>query len=270
MKKVPLQEPIKNGRPGKFELANHGTLFLDEIGDMPLHMQVKLLRVLQNRTIERIGGTSSVDIDVRIIAATNKNLEAMIQRNEFREDLYFRLNVIPLHIPPLRERQEDIMPLLTRALQKFNNILGKQIQGFENEALSLLLTHRWPGNVRELENAVEYAVNMENSPLIRAENLPNRMRNVNEQRILSNEQAIYSDKHSTIPVSCELQFDNLSNMGRTLKEQTDAAQRQIIQDCLMTTGFHRDGKKAAAKILGISESSLYRKMRELGIKTNIF
>ena len=113
----------RKGRPGKFELADHGTIFLDEIGDMPLHMQVKILRVLQNRTVERIGGTSSLDIDVRIIAATNKDLEEMIARSEFREDLYFRLNVIPLHIPSLRERTEDIGYMLDSALRKFLSLI---------------------------------------------------------------------------------------------------------------------------------------------------
>lgn len=229
------------GKPGKFELANHGTLFLDEIGDMPLHMQVKLLRVLQNKTVERIGGTTSIDIDVRILAATNKDLEKMIQKNEFREDLYFRLSVIPMYIPPLRERAEDIKPLLDRALIKFNRILGKSINGFTDEAMKTLLSYKWPGNVRELENAVEYAVNMENGALIDIDNLPSRIT-------------------SSIRNSCQSTISD-----GTLKEQTERAQRQIIINCLNKTGYHREGKQAAAQILNISESSLYRKMRELGL-----
>lgn len=229
----------KNGRPGKFELANHGTLFLDEIGDMPLHMQVKILRVLQSRSIERIGGTTSLDVDVRIIAATNKNLEEMIERNEFREDLYFRLNVIPLHLPPIRERPEDIELMLIASLERFNRIIGKSIRGFTEEALRTLKEYRWPGNVRELENAVEYAVNMEQGREIRWENLPGRIRNMKRQSFLEN--------------------------GKTLKEQTEQAQRIIIADCLKYTGTDREGKQKAAETLGISESSLYRKLRELGI-----
>lgn len=230
----------RKGRPGKFELADHGTIFLDEIGDMPLHMQVKILRVLQNRTVERIGGTSSLDIDVRIIAATNKDLEEMISRNEFREDLYFRLNVIPLHIPSLRERTDDIGYMLDGALRKFNAIVGKNIEGFSDESLKILNDYNWPGNVRELENVVEYAVNMENSRMIQPENLPERL------------------KHRTgIPYR--------SGEG-TLKEQTSYAQKVIIEDALKKSGSGREGKRKAAERLGISESSLYRKMQELGLK----
>ena len=230
----------RKGRPGKFELADHGTIFLDEIGDMPLHMQVKILRVLQNRTVERIGGTSSLDIDVRIIAATNKDLEEMISRNEFREDLYFRLNVIPLHIPSLRERTDDIGYMLDGALRKFNAIVGKNIEGFSDESLKILNDYSWPGNVRELENVVEYAVNMENSRMIQPENLPERLKH-----------------RAGLPYR--------SGEG-TLKEQTSYAQKMIIEDALKKSGPGREGKRKAAERLGISESSLYRKMQELGLK----
>ncbi|MCQ4636411.1 sigma 54-interacting transcriptional regulator [Anaerovorax odorimutans] len=232
----------KNGRPGKFELANHGTLFLDEIGDMPLHMQVKLLRALQSRVIERIGGSTPLEIDVRIVAATNKNLEEMIERNEFREDLYFRLNVIPLHIPPLRDRPEDIEPMLRNSLNRFNRIIGKQITGFDEEAVEALKGYHWPGNVRELENAVEYAVNMEQGHKIQLSNLPDRIRSKKNERLIEPK--------------------------ATLKEQTERAQRLIIMECLKTTGMSREGKQRAAAVLGISESSLYRKMKELGIESD--
>ena len=232
----------KNGKPGKFELANHGTLFLDEIGDMALHMQVKLLRALQSRMIERVGGSVPTEVDVRIIAATNKDLETMIQRNEFREDLYFRLNVIPLYIPPLRERPEDIEPILSISLDKFNNLMAKKIAGFEENALRALKEYNWPGNVRELENAIEYAVNMERGDRIQLSNLPDRIKN---------------DSKTSFTVH-----------GKTLKEQTDHAQRLIILQCLKHTGSTRAGKRRAAEILNISESSLYRKMRELGISAS--
>lgn len=230
----------RKGRPGKFELADHGTIFLDEIGDMPLHMQVKILRVLQNRTVERIGGTSSLDIDVRIIAATNKDLEEMIARSEFREDLYFRLNVIPLHIPPLRERTDDIGYMLSGALRKFNAIVGKSVEGFSDESMKILNDYSWPGNVRELENVVEYAVNMENDSAIQKENLPERL------------------KRKT--------GDSYHPSGGTLKEQTSRAQKMIIEDALKKSGPGREGKRKASEMLGISESSLYRKMQELGLK----
>lgn len=230
----------KNGRPGKFEQADGGTLFLDEIGDMPLHMQVKLLRVLQNRTVERIGGLSSKRIDVRIISATNKDLEEMMKRQEFREDLYFRLNVIPLYIPPLRERREDVIEMLTRSLAKFNALMNKNIHGFSGEAMDVLKAYTWPGNVRELENIVEYAVTMETGDEIQLANIPDRIINAREGGISA-------------------------ASGGSLKEQTDLAQRRIITSVLKHTGTTRDGKRSAAKQLQISESSLYRKMRELGI-----
>lgn len=229
----------KNGKPGKFELANHGTLFLDEIGDMPLHMQVKLLRALQNRTIERVGGSVPTEIDVRIISATNKDLEKMIERKEFRQDLYFRLNVIPLHIPPLRERLEDIEPILMISLKKFNGLMEKEIAGFEEDALNALKEYDWPGNVRELENAIEYAVNMEKQEKIQLSNLPDRIKRGSKSSFVEH--------------------------GKTLKEQTEHAQRLIILECLKHTGVTREGKRRASEILDISESSLYRKMRELGI-----
>ncbi|HWQ79783.1 MAG TPA: sigma 54-interacting transcriptional regulator, partial [Anaerovoracaceae bacterium] len=226
------------GKPGKFEIAHKGTIFLDEIGDLPLHLQVKLLHAIQNRRIDRVGGTSPIDIDVRIIAATNKNLEQMIAAREFREDLYFRLNVIPITVPPLRDREGDIELLLHYALQKFNRLLHKDIRDFRPEALQALISYGWPGNVRELENVVEYAVNMVTGKEILPENLPDRI--AKRQRKTS---------------------------GRsTLKEKTDEYQRNLIEECLNETGRSTEDKIIAAKKLGISESTLYRRIRELGIK----
>ncbi|MEG0156774.1 MAG: sigma 54-interacting transcriptional regulator, partial [Anaerovoracaceae bacterium] len=226
------------GKIGKFELANKGTIFLDEIGDMPLHLQVKLLRVLQNRCIERVGGITPIDIDIRIIAATHKDLEAMVEKGEFREDLYFRLNIIPLEIPPLRSHSGDIESLLVLSLNRFSKLLGKKIDGFSEEALALLTAYPWPGNVRELENTVEYATNISDDVLIGTSDLP--------PRITSSGKTI-----------------SFSKLNGTLKEQTDMAQRSIIDHCLRQTGKTLEGKRAAAKLLGISESTLYRKMREL-------
>ncbi|MCF0144678.1 MAG: sigma 54-interacting transcriptional regulator, partial [Firmicutes bacterium] len=158
----------KDGKPGKFQLADKGTIFLDEIGDMPLHLQVKLLNCLQNKQVDPVGGSKPVDVDVRVIAATNKELEKMIEEKTFREDLYFRLNVIPIYLPPLRERREDVDILLDFALRKFNLRLNKRIIGFSEEARRVLNKYSWPGNVREIENAVEYAVNMEDGEYIKA------------------------------------------------------------------------------------------------------
>ncbi len=226
------------GKPGKFEIAHKGTIFLDEIGDLPLHLQVKLLHAIQNRSIDRVGGTSAIDIDVRIIAATNKNLEQMIAAREFREDLYFRLNVIPITIPPLREREGDVELLLRYALEKFNKLLGKDIQNFHPEALTALLNYQWPGNVRELENVVEYAVNMEMGKEIHLENLPDK---VIRRRASRN-----------------------SKWG--LKEKLDEFQRTLIEECLNETGRSTEEKIIAAQKLGISESTLYRRIRELGVR----
>jgi len=228
----------KSGKPGKFELANGGTIFLDEIGDMPLHLQVKLLHVLQNKVIERIGGVSKINIDVRVIAATNKDLDEMIRKNEFREDLYFRLNVIPLDIPPLRERREDIEPLLNHSLKKFNDILHKNIKGFSESAVKILLEYSWPGNIRELENSIEYSVNLEKDDYIQVGNLPDRIK---------------TNYH-----------DNEMIAG-TLKEQTDLFHRQLLIKSLARTGKSLEGKREAAKTLGISESTLYRRLRELDL-----
>lgn len=229
----------KSGKPGKFEIADNGTVFLDEIGDMPLHLQVKLLHVLQSRQVERVGGIHPINVNVRIIAATNKNLEEMISRKEFREDLYFRLNVIPMHIPPLRERREDIGILLEYALNKFNRKLHKKILGFDDNAYKALIEYQWPGNVRELENTVEYAVNMEDGNRIRLSNLPDRV----QGQAGKTEESIFN-----------------------LKDRMNECQKAIIEECLSKTGYSVEQKIKAAKMLGISESTLYRRIKELGIK----
>lgn len=227
------------GKLGKFELAHKGTIFLDEIGDLPLHLQVKLLHVIQNRQVDRVGGISPIKIDVRIVAATNKNLEEMVANGAFREDLFFRLNVIPLTIPPLRERIGDIRLLLEYALKKFNRLLNKDILSFELRALEALLQYGWPGNVRELENVVEYAVNMETSREIRYENLPEKI---------------------------QLRKRGGRNDQAGFKAKLDAYQKKLIEECLDETGYSTEDKITAARILGISESTLYRRIRELGIK----
>lgn len=165
----------RGGRIGKFMLANKGTLFLDEIGDMPLYLQAKLLRVLSERKIDRIGGSSPIDVDVHIVAATNKDLESMIAKNEFREDLYYRLSVIPLRIPPLRERGGDIPLLVRYFIGKYNSKLGKHISCASDEVLKVFAEYPWPGNVRELENCVEYMVNFERGEMLSLANLPQKL-----------------------------------------------------------------------------------------------
>jgi two-component system response regulator PilR (NtrC family) len=162
----------QQNKKGLFEAAHRGTLFLDEVGDTPTPMQVKLLRALQERKIRRVGGTDEVDIDVRIIAATNRPLEAMVRQGRFREDLYYRLNVIPIHLPPLRQRREDISILAEVFRQRFDQEMGKGVMRISAEAMSRLERHTWPGNVRELENAIERAVALETTPTILPERLP--------------------------------------------------------------------------------------------------
>ena len=162
-------------KPGLFEAATGGTLFLDEIGELPLSMQVKLLRALQDRAIRRVGSNDTIKIDVRIVAATNRNLEEAAKKGTFREDLYYRLNVIMLETPPLRERTGDIEELATIFLKKFNEKQNRGLKGFTPETLEVILSHRWPGNVRELENIMERVVTLESTDQIQVSTLPPEM-----------------------------------------------------------------------------------------------
>lgn len=230
----------KNGKLGKFQLADKGTLFLDEIGDMPMHLQVKLLTCLQNHRIDPIGASKPVEVDVRIIAATNKNLEKLIDENQFREDLYFRLNVIPLNIPPLRERPDDIPLMIEHTVSKYASLLQKNITGIDKHAMDILLNYSWPGNAREIENVIEYSINMETSDKITVASLPDKL-------------------------TCNSKTYQ-SNNTESLKSQLHTAERTIINNCLDKTGCTLEGKRKAADILEISESTLYRKLRTLGIK----
>ncbi|TWH47235.1 sigma-54-dependent Fis family transcriptional regulator [Sporomusa sp. KB1] len=229
----------RSGKPGKFELANGGTIFLDEIGDMPLHLQVKLLRVLQEYTIERVGGIKPLIIDVRIIAATNRNLEEMIKDNQFRNDLYYRLSVIPFHIPPLRERMEDLELLVHCFIQKYNLILGKNIKGYTKDALARMVEYSWPGNVRELENAIEYSANVCPDALIDASYLPDR--------IIKNTTALS-------PLELQESVQSIADL-----------EKSAIVEALKRYGTSNHAKENIARYLGMSRSTLYRKIKEMGI-----
>ncbi len=223
----------RGGKLDQFELANKGTIFLDEIGDMPIYMQSKLLRVLQDKEITRVGGISSIPIDVRIIAATNRDLEDMVQKDEFRMDLYYRLNVIPLNIPPLKYRKDDIEILAMHFLNKYNLELKRHIDNFSPDVMDMFKLYDWPGNVRELENIVEHAVNMESSSIITPDSLP--------ENFLKN------------TYSCSLE----------IKTKVKDLEMNTIKEALDKHGYDGKGKDEAAKELGISTRTLYRKIKEM-------
>lgn len=225
----------KGGKPGKFEIAHEGTLFLDEIGDMPLSSQVKLLQVIETRRIERVGGVKARGLDVRIIAATNQDLESLIEKNKFRKDLFYRLNVIPFFIPPLRERREDINLLIYHFLDLYNKQLHKNITRFQERARDLLYHYPWPGNVRELENAIEYAVNIETHTEISPESLPGKIINYSHEDELSHAYSL------------------------------DYLEKSFIVKALKKYGTSTQGKERAAAALGISRATLYRKLKKFNL-----
>lgn len=222
----------KGGQPGKFELANGGTLFLDEIGDMKLAMQAKLLRVLQEREIERLGSGKPRKVDVRVVAATNRDLETMIQEKQFREDLYYRLNVVTLTIPPLRDRMEDLETLIYTFIKKFNLQFAQSVAGISKEARDILLAHRWPGNIRELENVIERAFNMLDGPEIQLKHLPGYL-----QALAGGEARPYA--------------------GKSLEGILDEVERDALIYALEAA---KGNKVQAAKTLGLSRAGLYKKL----------
>lgn len=222
------------GKIGKFDLANGGSLFLDEIGDMSLNLQAKLLRVLQEREFYRVGGTKRIQVDVRIIAATNRHLEEMVKEGTFREDLYYRLNVISLFIPPLRERMMDIQILSDRIMSELNRVIGTSITGFEPRAKQILMSYHWPGNVRELRNVMERAMTFAEHGKIKVEDLPDYM--LGSNHVLVDETAVTQEE-----------------------SMVESAERVAIETALTKT---KGNKAKAAKMLGISRSSLYDKLRK--------
>ncbi len=228
----------RGGKKGKFELANGGTILLDEIGDMPLNMQAKILRVIQEKEVERLGGNVSRKIDVRIIASTNKKLEQLVNRGEFREDLYYRLNVITIKLPPLRERKEDIEDLANTLRIKVAKRLGIYVEGISKEALEYLRSYDWPGNIRELENVIERAINLLDVDLmIKPEHLPKRLTKNKTKSYLKN--------------------------NRPLKNIVEDIEKEIIKDCLKKTNGN---KNKAAKILGLSRTGLYKKINRYNLE----
>ncbi|MCM3787790.1 sigma 54-interacting transcriptional regulator [Domibacillus indicus] len=232
----------KGGKKGKFELAHRGTIFLDEIGDMPLAMQSKLLRVLQEKEIERVGGQGTAPVDVRVIAATHRNLEEMVKQGKFREDLYYRLNVMKIDIPSLMERKQDIPAVAAVLLRKLEKNFDRLVITLSKEAENRLLLHTWPGNVRELENVLERAVNVMDGSVIRLDHLPLYL-----QEEPSQEAGTRSVKTSVavMPLKYTLQ-----------KIEKEAIQHALCQSA---------NKTEAARLLGIGKTKLYDKCREYGL-----
>ncbi|MBQ7159341.1 MAG: sigma-54-dependent Fis family transcriptional regulator [Treponema sp.] len=222
---------------GRFELAHGGTIFLDEIGEINQSVQIKLLRVLQEKKFERVGGSQTIEVDVRVIAATNRNLEEEVKAGRFREDLYYRLNVIHLEVPPLRERKDDIPLLVSAFLDEFNRENGKQVTGFTQGAKSALYKYDWPGNIRELRNCVESAVVMASGNEIALEDLPPTVSKASRAEAIS------------VP------------MGVTL----DEAEKLIIEANLAA---NKGNKSKTADMLGIGRKTLHRKLAEYGLETD--
>lgn len=238
----------QNGRMGKFELANTGIIFLDEIGDMPLYLQAKILRVIQEKKIERIGSNKSIDLDIKIIAATNVDLEKKIMEQKFRSDLYYRLNVIPIKLLPLRERKEDIIPIVNSLMEKYNKLSDKYVHAIDDEVKNALLNYEWPGNVRELENVIELMINMSSSHgVITADLLPENILN-----------------HS-IETSAPLEEFNLESSSEL--EDFEKIEKKYIQCALVKYGEDTEAKKIIADKMNIGLTTLYRKMKKFGIKT---
>jgi DNA-binding NtrC family response regulator len=230
-------------RIGRFEFANGGTIFLDEIGEMSPVLQVKILRVLQEREFEPVGGTRTIKIDVRIIAATNKNLEEMVNKNRFREDLYYRLSVIPVHLPPLRERRSDIPLLVSSFIDRFNTEKKRQIDGISPQATEILMRHHWPGNVRELENLVERITILKGKGVIKPSDLPEKLSHT---------------RHSGI-----LPDVDIPNGGLAFDDAVQAFERQLLSKALQRT---QGVKSKAAQLLHMNRTTLVEKVKKLRLE----
>ncbi len=230
-------------RLGRFELANGGTIFLDEVGEMPPALQVKLLRVLQSREFERVGGTKTIKVDIRILAATNQDLEEALKSGKFREDLYYRLNVVQIHIPPLRERKDDVPLLLDHFVVFFNERKKKNIQGFSSDAMKLLMDYRWPGNVREIENLIERLAILKGSGIIEAQDLP--------------------EKISTVyPITASGPISRFPDEGVDLTMEINEFENRLILSAMEKAN---GVKSRAAHLLRLNRTTLVEKMKKKGL-----
>ena len=227
----------RGGSPGKFELANGGTILLDEIGDMPKDMQVKLLRVLQEKEVWRVGGSAPIKLDVRVIASTNRDLLRMVREGSFRQDLYYRINILSIHMPPLRERLADLPDLIDSLLCRINKRIGSKASGITADSMAIARNYSWPGNVRELENVLEQAVNWSNDELIDFRRIPNRF-------------------WEEDPLKAEAEEE------KPLRHEVSRTERELLEKALRDAGGNRS---EAARLLGISRSALYRKLEKFEI-----
>lgn len=232
-------------RVGKFEHANGGTLFLDEVGEMPMDTQVKLLRVLEERKITRLGANDEIDINVRLVAATNANLKKMVDDGEFREDLYYRLNVVALHLPPLRDRPGDIPLLMEHFLKDLSKRTGREVEGFSRTARRALLSYNWPGNIRQLRNTIESMLVMDTDGLLDVDGLPAEI-----APLVTNEEAMADG-------------ENASGADSLIGRPMDEVEKYYIQRALELTDGNRE---ETARLLGIGERTLYRKIKEYGLR----
>ena len=232
-------------RIGRFEMANGGTIFLDEIGEMSPTLQIKLLRVLQEQQFERVGGTKTLHVDLRFIAATNKNLTTAINMEKFREDLYYRLNVIPIKVPSLKQRRSDIPLLIDFFLKKFQKGKGDKITGFSQAAMDAILAYDWPGNVRELENVIKRLTILSEGPVVSFDDLPENMQDISVSR--------YPDKEVTL--------DNELNLNEAVQDY----EKRIILEALEKTNWV---KSKAAKLLNINRTTLVAKIKKQNIETD--
>ncbi len=234
-------------RIGRFELANKGTIFLDEIGEMSPSLQVKLLRVLQERKFERVGGVKTISVDIRVVAATNIDLEEAVKEGRFREDLFYRLNVIPIKMPPLRERRSDIPLLANHFLKQYSKDKGRKVESISQEAMEVLMNYDWPGNVRELENIIERVVILSNGKVIKKEDLP---------------LPIVEKAGANISVTSPTKVFEFPEEGLSLSQAVSELEKSLILKALERTG---GVKNRAAKLLKMNRTTLIEKMKKLGL-----
>lgn len=256
-------------RVGRMEMAHEGTVFLDEIGDMPLTLQVKLLRVLAEREIDRIGGSKSIPINIRVIAATHRNLEQSVQNGSFREDLYYRLNIIPVVMPPLRERKTDIPLLAKFFLAKFNKAQNGSEKTISNEAMAILITYEWPGNIRELANFIERMVVLSSGPVITPRDLPEKVLGDHPRgnwNTLENEE-LEESPAQVLQVSLRKTYSmGLPEEGMNLKKAVEDFERGLILEALEKSNWV---KNKAATLLGVNRTTLVEKLKKMNLTREV-